>query len=162
MKKDVVMLTLDNPRWLVLLSLLAMPVGCGDAETAQTPAQPAQPTLQADPAAAPPPEADGDDGDEAGDDEPDGRWRRAPKREVTDEQLEQLQAIGYLEGYEPAPDVTGITRYDKPKVTPGPTTSPPPSPMSPSSTRTTATSTGVGRTSTTTAICSPSMRAWAS
>ncbi len=110
------MLTLDNPRWLVLLSLLAMPVGCGDAETAQTPAQPAQPTLQADPAAAPPPEADGDDGDEAGDDEPDGRWRRAPKREVTDEQLEQLQAIGYLEGYEPAPDVTGITRYDKPKV----------------------------------------------
>ena len=104
-KKDVQMLTSDNPRWPLLLLLLALPViGCDStdpAPSAETPAQPA-------------PEAVADDA--AADEDPEGRWRRAPKREVTDEQLAQLQAIGYLEGYEPAPDVTGITRYDKPKA----------------------------------------------
>lgn len=107
------MLTSDNPRWLLLLSLLALPVGaCDNAEPAETPEKPSEPTLQTDPAATPPPAATA----QADDEDPEGRWRKAPKREISNEEMEQLQAIGYLEGYEAAPDVTGITRYDKAQV----------------------------------------------
>ena len=104
------MLSADNPQKLLLLLTLALPMAACDGAEPAEPAEPAQPTLQADPEAAQPAAAE-----EFGED-PEGRWRKAPKREVTDEMMEQLAAIGYLDGYEPAPEVTGITRFDAEKI----------------------------------------------
>ena len=47
---------------------------------------------------------------------PRGEWRTARGAHLTEEQrreLEKLETIGYLTGHEPAPSLSGITRYDE-------------------------------------------------
>ncbi|MFP4500262.1 MAG: arylsulfotransferase family protein [Candidatus Hydrogenedentota bacterium] len=55
-----------------------------------------------------------------------GRWRKARPQptpsagtEMQDARVEQLEAIGYLPGTQPAPDATGITVYEAEKAQPG-------------------------------------------
>ena len=49
---------------------------------------------------------------------PTGRFRKAPRADEEQAQLDALAALGYLRGYEPAPDASGVTIRD-PAAAPG-------------------------------------------
>lgn len=91
-----------------LVGFLGIAAACdGGGEPAPEPA--AEPA--AAPAPAPEPAAAEAADDEDGDDDPDGRWRRA--RPAQDAVTEQLDALGYMDGYEKAPSNTGVIRHAK-------------------------------------------------
>ena len=100
-------------------ALLLLVLGACSGDT--TPTAPPPET----PATTPPPTATAANpgGGEAGGDEdeaadgPDGRWRRARPTATSTE--EQLEAIGYLEGYEKAPEKTGIMLHEAGKTAGG-------------------------------------------
>lgn len=99
-------MALNTLMWMGLLGAL---VACDGGEAAPEPA--------AEPAPAPAAEPAADAATGEGDEDPNGRWRRA--RPAQDAITEQLDALGYMDGYEKAPSNTGVTRHVREKASGG-------------------------------------------
>ena len=104
--------------WMTWLISMGVWLGCdGGGDAPQSSPPPA-----VDPTAAEPANASADAGSDNADagsdgDAEGGRWRRA--RPAQDTVTEQLDALGYMDGYEQAPTVNGIIRHDQNRVSAG-------------------------------------------